>query len=65
MGEARWFKSSYSGNEGSGACVETSIEPGVVHVRNSTDPHGPMLKFTPEAWASFVSDPALLVIPAT
>ena len=58
-----WFKSSYSGGEGSGACVETAIAPQTVRVRDSKDPGGPTLQFTPEAWASFVSDPAFLAYP--
>ncbi|WBB57799.1 DUF397 domain-containing protein [Streptomyces sp. WMMC500] len=50
----RWRKSSYSTNGGD--CVE--IGEGityVVPVRDSKDPHGPALTFTPEGWADFVS----------
>ncbi|MGP3983870.1 DUF397 domain-containing protein [Streptomyces sp. KR80] len=49
-----WRKSSYSGSEG-GACVEVAAHPAAVHVRDSKDPDGPVLTFTPEAWASFTS----------
>jgi hypothetical protein len=29
---------------------------GPVAVRDSKDPNGPVLKFTPEAWATFLAD---------
>lgn len=51
---ARWRKSSRSGNEG--ACVEVADNiPGVVAVRDSKDPHGPALTFSPEEWSAFVT----------
>jgi Domain of unknown function (DUF397) len=46
-----WRKSSYSGNNG-GQCVEV-VTCGPVLVRDSKDPHGPVLEFTPEAWRKF------------
>ncbi|PWI45571.1 DUF397 domain-containing protein [Streptomyces sp. ICBB 8177] len=49
-----WHKSSYSSEEG-GACVEVAACPSVVHVRDSKDPEGPALAFTPTAWAAFTS----------
>jgi hypothetical protein len=49
-----WRKSSYSSEEG-GACVEVAAHPAAVHVRDSKDPDGPTLTFTPEAWSSFTS----------
>ncbi|MCZ4101701.1 DUF397 domain-containing protein [Streptomyces sp. H39-C1] len=53
----RWFKSSYSNN--GGACVEIAanlvVSGGVVPVRDSKDPGGPALTFTPDAWRSFVA----------
>ncbi|MEV6318799.1 DUF397 domain-containing protein [Streptomyces sp. NPDC051776] len=49
-----WRKSSYSTGEG-GNCVEVSAHPTTVHVRDSKDPHGPVLDFTPAAWASFAA----------
>ncbi len=53
----RWFKSSYSDN--GGACVEAAANLatpcGIVPVRDSKDPHGPALTFTPAAWTSFVA----------
>ncbi|WP_406067035.1 DUF397 domain-containing protein [Micromonospora sp. NBC_01638] len=51
---ARWRKSTRSGGNG-GECVEVADNlPNVVAVRDSKDPHGPALTFTPTAWATFV-----------
>ena len=44
-----WRKSSYSGNSG-GNCTEVATVPGMVLVRDSKDPHGPVLAFRREAW---------------
>lgn len=49
-----WHKSSYSGSQG-GDCVEVATCPDAVHVRDSKDPEGPLLTFTPQAWAAFTS----------
>ena len=49
-----WRKSSYSSEQG-GACVEVAAHAASVHVRDSKDPEGPTLTFTPEAWASFTA----------
>ncbi|MEU5213307.1 DUF397 domain-containing protein [Streptomyces sp. NPDC020742] len=49
-----WHKSSHSSEEG-GACVEVAAHPSTVHVRDSKDPEGPHLDFSPGAWASFTS----------
>lgn len=46
-----WRKSSYSGNNG-GDCVEVAA-PGSVFVRDSKDPRGPVLEFTPQTWRTF------------
>ncbi|WTH22586.1 DUF397 domain-containing protein [Kitasatospora purpeofusca] len=54
---AAWRKSSYSADHG-GECVEvalTSPSPGVVPVRDSKDPSGPVLLFPSAAWGSFLS----------
>ncbi|MFD0397450.1 DUF397 domain-containing protein [Kitasatospora sp. NPDC127121] len=54
MSELAWFKSSYSGNEGT-TCVEVAETPAVIHVRDSKDKSGPQLAFEPAAWQAFVA----------
>jgi len=50
-----WRKSSYSGANG-GQCVEVAGRvPRGVAVRDSKDPGGPALAFTPSAWESFTA----------
>jgi hypothetical protein len=53
-GSVRWYKSSYSTNDGPD-CVEVAATARTIHVRDSKDPHGPQLTFTSEAWAHFVA----------
>ncbi|MGW8552635.1 DUF397 domain-containing protein [Streptomyces tubercidicus] len=52
-----WFKSSYSGNGGS--CIEVAANVvgtrGVVPVRDSKNPSGPVLDFAADAFSSFVA----------
>jgi hypothetical protein len=49
---ARWRKSSHSNGDG-GECIEIDdANPG--HLRDSKDPDGPVLTFTPEALRAFV-----------
>ncbi|MET7750909.1 DUF397 domain-containing protein [Micromonospora sp. NPDC005367] len=55
LAAAAWRKSSRSGDEG--ACVEVALIPDLVAVRDSKDPHGPALLFTPAAWAAFAQAP--------
>ncbi|GHJ52734.1 hypothetical protein Nm8I071_20410 [Nonomuraea sp. TT08I-71] len=51
---ARWRKSTRSGGNG-GDCVEVADNlAGVVAVRDSKDPAGPVLTFDPAAWTRFV-----------
>lgn len=51
---AQWFKSSYSG--GGGDCIEIAwLERGHVGVRDSKDPAGPSLVFSPTEWAAFTA----------
>lgn len=53
MTGAQWRKSSRSSTNG-GACVEVADNlPGVVGVRDSKDPSGPALLFSPAAWRAF------------
>jgi hypothetical protein len=48
-----WVKSSLS--FASGNCVEVAGLPGDgVGVRNSRDPDGPVLRFTPDEWSAFL-----------
>ncbi|MEH0844937.1 DUF397 domain-containing protein [Micromonospora sp. CPCC 205711] len=52
---AIWRKSTRSGGNG-GDCVEVADNlPGIVAVRDSKDPAGAMLVFTPSAWSTFVA----------
>ncbi|WP_214109311.1 DUF397 domain-containing protein [Acrocarpospora catenulata] len=51
---AMWKKSSLSGN-GGGNCVEVAANlPGIVAVRDSKNPAGPALVFTPAEWVAFL-----------
>ncbi|MBQ1050298.1 DUF397 domain-containing protein [Micromonospora sp. C51] len=53
--DARWRTSSRSSTNG-GACVEVADNlPGVVGVRDSKDPTGPVLTFPPTAWQAFLT----------
>ena len=54
IASAAWRKSSYSG--GAGNCVEIAGGlPGAVGVRDSKDPAGPALVFSPRTWRAFVA----------
>ncbi|MEW1736994.1 DUF397 domain-containing protein [Nocardia beijingensis] len=54
LSNAHWFKSSYSG--GGQECVEVAyLTDGLVGVRDSKDPTGPALVFTPAAWDAFTA----------
>ncbi len=49
-----WRKASYS-SEGQN-CVEVAdLSGGGRAVRDSKNPHGPILRFTPSEWVAFVS----------
>ncbi|AYC42928.1 MULTISPECIES: DUF397 domain-containing protein [Streptomyces] len=56
--EVRWLRSSHS--TGANNCVETarpSAGPwaGLLAVRDSKNPDGPALLFSPESWAGFTA----------
>ncbi|MFF0306521.1 DUF397 domain-containing protein [Streptosporangium sp. NPDC004379] len=54
LSNAVWQKSSLSGGNG-GQCVEVAADlPGVVAIRDSKDPDGPKLLFSPADWRAFV-----------
>jgi hypothetical protein len=53
LSHATWRKSTRSGSTGN--CVEVAGNlAGVVAVRDSKNPAGPALVFTPTEWAAFV-----------
>ncbi|GAA1820097.1 DUF397 domain-containing protein [Planosporangium flavigriseum] len=47
-----WLKSSRSGSNGQ--CTEVRDRGDAIDVRDSKNPTGPMLTFTPADWAAFV-----------
>ncbi|MFK4222613.1 DUF397 domain-containing protein [Streptomyces sp. NPDC019890] len=54
-GAAVWRKSTYSGGDGGEECVEVMDNiPGVVPVRDSKTPHGPVLVIGAASWTAFV-----------
>lgn len=55
LNSARWRRSSYS-NANGGNCVEITDElPGLVPVRDSKTPQGPVLVVPAAAWDTFVN----------
>jgi Domain of unknown function (DUF397) len=53
---AIWRKSSHS-NPSSNNCVEVARNlPGIVAVRDSKNPGGPALTFTPDEWKTFTAN---------
>lgn len=55
LSTAQWRKSSYSNGDG-GECIEVADGyPGVVPVRDSKTPTGPVLLLAPAAWGDFVA----------
>ncbi|NKY54845.1 DUF397 domain-containing protein [Nocardia flavorosea] len=54
---AEWFKSSHSG--GTNECVEIAhLDSDMVGVRDSKNPTGPVLVFTPGQWDAFLTSAA-------
>jgi hypothetical protein len=55
LSRAIWHKSTRSNGNG-GACVEVARNlPGIVAVRDSKYPHGPVLIVTPDEWTNFLA----------
>ena len=52
--EAVWVKSSRSNGNGGNNCVEVASLDVAVAVRDSKNPGGPVLRFTPTAWETFM-----------
>ena len=53
MARLTWRKSTRSGTNG-GNCVEVAAAQRVIYVRDSKNPHGPILSFERGAWTRFV-----------
>lgn len=54
LGRADWRKSSRSGPF-TDNCVEVAFVDGAIALRDSKDPQGPALLFTPGEWDAFVT----------
>ena len=55
LSTGRWRKSTHSGGDGGESCVEVIDNvPGVVPVRDSKNPTGPVLVIGAASWTSFV-----------
>ena len=52
LSHAAWTKSVYSNDNG---CVEIAYVDGQVAIRDSKNPGGPKLVFTPMEWTAFVN----------
>ncbi|MBC9724522.1 DUF397 domain-containing protein [Streptomyces sp. TRM68367] len=52
LAHAHWIRSSYSSGEGQ--CVEVAPLPAAIAARDSKNPTGPVLVFSPERWAGFI-----------
>lgn len=51
-----WTKSRRSGPQG-GNCVEVRrTNDDIIQVRDSKNPHGPVLAFAPSEWRAFIDD---------
>lgn len=51
--DKRYRKSSYSGEANSADCVEVAAASDGAYVRDSKDPDGRELHFSPAAWRAF------------
>jgi hypothetical protein len=54
LSAAEWRKSAYSNAQSNCVEVATNLD-GIVAVRDSKDPHGPALTFTPGEWRTFAA----------
>ena len=54
LSRAAWHKSSHSSQDGNCVEVATNLDR-IVAVRDSKDPHGPALIFTPGEWRTFAA----------
>ncbi|GAA3809524.1 hypothetical protein GCM10022226_32320 [Sphaerisporangium flaviroseum] len=52
--DMRWRKSSYSSGNG-GDCVEVASIPSGTAVRDSKNPAGAFLRFSPTEWTDFLT----------
>jgi hypothetical protein len=50
---SRWRKPARSGSNGN--CIEIAVTGTAIAVRDSRDPHGPRLAFTPGQWRAFTT----------
>lgn len=50
----RWRKSSHSNPQGT-ECVEVAHTGDRIAIRDSKDPDGPLLRFSPAAFATFIT----------
>jgi hypothetical protein len=50
--DLKWFKSSYSSEQGE--CVEVATRSTTIHVRDSKDTSRPALALSPIAWTAFI-----------
>jgi hypothetical protein len=54
LSRATWRKSTHSNNGGN--CIEIArMTADAIAVRDSTDPVGPKLAFTPDQWRAFIA----------
>jgi hypothetical protein len=49
----RWRRPARSGSNGN--CVEIAATATTIAIRDSRDPHGPRLAFTPSQWRAFTT----------